>query len=57
METLPLMLRAAVVAVLGAAAVVMLTLGRRRNRNRTDLGLWSPAARPRANSGNASRAE
>jgi hypothetical protein len=55
MESLPLNIRAAVV-VLGATAVVMLTLGRRRKRTSTGLGLWAPAATPqRAKSGTFSQ--
>jgi len=57
MESLPLIIRAAIVAVLGATVVVMLTLGRRRKRARTDLGLWAPDATPkRAESGTTSQA-
>jgi hypothetical protein len=58
MESLPLMIRAAVIAVLGAAAVLTLTLGRRRRRACTDLGLWAPAAAaPRAKSDTVPKAD
>lgn len=56
MESVPLIIRAAIIAVLGATAVVMLTLGRRRKRVSTGLGLWAPAATPeRAKSGTTSQ--
>jgi hypothetical protein len=58
MESLPLMIRAAIVPVFAVLAVLAFALGRRRKQSHTDLGLWAPAPSPqRRVSGSASQVQ